>query len=152
MNLTDLKPNEGATHRRKRIGRGPGSGKGKTSGGGHKGDKARGHTKVGFEGGQTPTHRRLPQMRGTPGHNVGMSRSNKTEYAIVNLSLLERFDAGTTVTPELMREQGIINASDLNIKILGSGDLTKKLTVHAHHFSKSAMEKIAALGGATEVL
>ena len=74
MNLSDLKPNEGATQRRKRIGRGPGSGHGKTSGGGHKGDKARGNTKPGFEGGQTPTHRRLPQLRGTPGHNVGQTR------------------------------------------------------------------------------
>lgn len=152
MNLTDLKPNEGATHRHKRIGRGIGSGTGKTSGAGHKGDKARGNTKPGFEGGQTPTHRRLPQMRGTSGHNVGMSRPNKTLYAIVNLTALEKFDAGTVVTPELLRESKLVNASDKNVKVLGDGELTKKLTVHAHHFSKSAQEKITALGGTTEIL
>lgn len=152
MNLTDLKPNAGAKRPAKRIGRGIGSGTGKTSGGGHKGDKARGNTKPGFEGGQTPTHRRLPQMRGTQGHNVGMSRPNKTIYAIVNLSALERFDADTVVNPELLRETGIINANDLRVKILSDGQLTKKITVQAHHFSKSAQEKIAALGGTIELL
>lgn len=152
MNLTDLKPNEGSTHRRKRIGRGPGSGHGKTSGGGHKGDKARGNTKPGFEGGQTPTHRRLPQMRGTRGHDVGMSRPNRTEYTIVNVSALERFDDGTTVTPELMVERGVTGVTKLHIKILGNGEFTKKLTVHAHHFSKSAQEKITSLGGTVETL
>ncbi len=152
MNLTDLKPNAGAKRPPKRIGRGIGSGTGKTSGGGHKGDKARGNTKPGFEGGQTPTHRRLPQMRGTQGHNVGMSRPNKTIYAIVNLSALERFDADTVVNPELLREAGIINANDLRVKILSDGQLTKKITVQAHHFSKSAQEKIAALGGTVELL
>lgn len=152
MNLTDLKPNPGAKRPAKRIGRGIGSGTGKTSGGGHKGDKARGNTKPGFEGGQTPTHRRLPQMRGTQGHNVGMSRPNKTIYAIVNLSALERFDADTVVNPELLRAAGIINANDLRVKILSDGQLTKKITVQAHHFSKSAQEKIAALGGTIELL
>jgi large subunit ribosomal protein L15 len=152
MNLTDLKPNAGAKRPAKRIGRGIGSGTGKTSGAGHKGDKARGNTKPGFEGGQTPTHRRLPQMRGTQGHNVGMSRPNKTVYAIVNLSVLERFDAEAVVTPELLREIGIINADDKRVKILSNGELTKKLTVHAHHFSKSAQEKISALGGTIELL
>lgn len=152
MNLTDLKPNAGAKRPAKRIGRGIGSGTGKTSGGGHKGDKARGNTKPGFEGGQTPTHRRLPQMRGTQGHNVGMSRPNKTIYAIVNLSALERFDADTVVNPELLREAGIINANDLRVKILSDGQLTKKITVQAHHFSKNAQEKIAALGGTIELL
>ncbi len=152
MNLSDLKPNEGATHKRQRIGRGPGSGRGKTSGHGHKGDKARGSTKPGFEGGQTPTHRRLPQMRGTMGHNVGMSRVVKTEYSIVNLSLLERFEDGTEVTPELLYAQGVVGSLKHGIKILGDGALSKKLTVRAHHFSKSASEKIAALGGTTEVI
>lgn len=152
MNLTDLKPNAGAKRPSKRIGRGIGSGTGKTSGGGHKGDKARGNTKPGFEGGQTPTHRRLPQMRGTQGHNVGMSRPNKTIYAIVNLSALERFEADAVITPDLLREAGIINADDLKVKILSNGELTKRISVHAHHFSKSAQEKITTLGGTIQVL
>jgi large subunit ribosomal protein L15 len=152
MNLTDLKPNEGSTHRRKRIGRGVGSGHGKTSGGGHKGDKARGNTKPGFEGGQTPTHRRLPQLRGTPGANAGQTRLKRVEYAIVNLSVLERFENGTVVTPELLIENGMSSAVKNPVKILGDGELTKKLTVHAHHFSKSAQEKITALGGTVEKL
>ncbi len=152
MNLSDLKPNEGANKRRKRIGRGPGSGHGKTSGAGTKGDKARGNTKPGFEGGQTPTHRRLPQMRGTPGHTAGQTRNKPTEYAIVNLGALERFDDGSTVTPELLIENGITGAVKHGIKVLGNGDLTKKLTVRAHQFSKSAQEKITALGGTVETL
>src|SRR5579875_2224308 len=147
MNLTDLKPNPGATHGRKRIGRGIGSGHGKTSGGGHKGDKARGNTKPGFEGGQTPTHRRLPQLRGTRGANAGQTRTKSLEYAIVNLGALERFEDGTTITPELLIEQGVTGAIKHGVKILGNGELTKKLTVQAHQFSKSAQEKITALGG-----
>src|SRR5580692_6900760 len=126
MNLTDLKPNEGATHRRKRIGRGIGSGYGKTSGKGHKGDKARGNTKPGFEGGQTPTHRRLPHFR-------GFKALFKKEYAIVNLSVLERFDNGTTVTPELLLAQRVIGELKDGVKILGDGELSKKLNVRAHH-------------------
>ncbi|MCW3060455.1 MAG: ribosomal protein [Capsulimonas sp.] len=145
MNLTDLKPNEGSTHRRKRLGRGPGSGHGKTSGGGHKGDKARGNTKPGFEGGQTPTHRRLP-------HRRGFTALFKKEFAIVNLSALERFDDGVTVTPELLLETRVIHDVKDGVKILGNGDLTKKLTVQAHHFSKSASDKIASLGGSTETI
>ncbi|BDI31329.1 50S ribosomal protein L15 [Capsulimonas corticalis] len=145
MNLTDLKPNEGSTHRRKRLGRGPGSGHGKTSGGGHKGDKARGNTKPGFEGGQTPTHRRLP-------HRRGFTALFKKEFAIVNLSALERFDNGVTVTPELLLETRVINDVKDGVKILGNGELTKKLTVQAHHFSKSAQDKIASLGGSTETI
>jgi len=152
MNLSELHPNDGATHRRKRVGRGPGSGHGKTCGKGTKGDKARGNTKPGFEGGQTPTHRRLPQMRGTPGHNVGMSRPNRTDYAVVNLGALERFEDGATVTPELMLERGVINGLKHGIKILGDGRLTKKLVVRAHTFSKSAQEKITALGGTVEIV
>ena len=152
MNLTDLKPNEGATRPRKRLGRGIGSGTGKTCGKGHKGDKARGHTRVGFEGGQTPTHRRLPHLRGTRGANAGQSRPKSVEYAVVNLSALERFDNGTVVTPELLIDLGVTGALKHGIKILGNGELTKKLTVQAHQFSKSAQEKIAALGGTTETL
>jgi large subunit ribosomal protein L15 len=145
MNLSDLKPNEGATHRRKRIGRGPGSGTGKTSGKGHKGDKARGTTKPGFEGGQTPLHRRLPHFR-------GFTPLFKKEYAVVNLSALERFEDDTEVTPDLLIATGVIGSFKDGVKILGDGELTKKLVVRAHHFSKSALEKIAALGGTAELL
>jgi large subunit ribosomal protein L15 len=145
MNLSDLRPNEGATHRRKRIGRGPGSGYGKTSGKGHKGDKARGNTKPGFEGGQTPLHRRLPQRR-------GFTPLFKKHFAIVNVGDLERFDAGTTITPEFLLEQRVISDIKDGVKILGDGELTKKLTVQAHHFSRSAQDRIAALGGTVQVI
>jgi large subunit ribosomal protein L15 len=145
MNLTDLKPNEGATHRRKRIGRGIGSGTGKTSGKGHKGDKARGTTKPGFEGGQTPLHRRLPHFR-------GFTPLFKKEYAVVNLGALERFEEGSVVTPESLIAAGVIGSLKDGVKVLGDGSLTKKITVRAHHFSKSALDKIAAVGGSTETL
>jgi large subunit ribosomal protein L15 len=154
MNLTDLKPNEGATHRRKRIGRGPGSGHGKTSTHGHKGDKQRGHTRPGFEGGQTPTHRRLPQARGLGARSKNRFATplSKVEYAIVNLSALERFDDGATITPDVLLAHRVIGEVKDGVKILGDGELTKKLTVHAHHFSKSAQEKITALGGTVETI
>jgi len=145
MNLSDLKPNEGATHRRKRVGRGIGSGHGKTCGVGTKGDKARGNTKPGFEGGQNPMHRRIPKRR-------GFTPLFKRHYAIVNLSALERFDNGTVVTPDLLVERRVIAELKDGVKILGDGELTKKLTVHAHHFSKSAQDKITALGGTTETI
>ncbi len=145
MNLAELKPNEGARKPRKRIGRGPGSGTGKTSGGGHKGDKARGNTKPGFEGGQTPLHRRLPQRR-------GFTAIDKTVYAVVNLSALERFDNGAVVTIETLVDTGLVGSVKDGVKILGNGDLTKKLTVRATQFSKSAEEKITALGGTVEIV
>jgi large subunit ribosomal protein L15 len=145
MNLSDLKPNEGATRPRKRIGRGIGSGTGKTCGKGHKGDKARGNTKPGFEGGQTPLHRRLP-------HRRGFTALFKKEFAIVNLGALERFDNDTVVTPELLAQAHVIGDIKDGVKILGDGALTKKLTVQAHQFSKSAQEKIAALGGTTQTI
>lgn len=145
MNLSELKPDDGATHRRKRIGRGIGSGHGKTSGKGHKGDKARGNTRPGFEGGQTPTHRRLPKFR-------GFKPLFKKEFAIVNLSALERFDNGATITPETLVESHVISGLKDGVKILGNGELTKKLTVRAHHFSKSAQDKITALGGTAETI
>ena len=145
MNLSELKPNPGATRRPKRIGRGIGSGHGKTAGAGTKGDKARGNTKPGFEGGQTPLHRRLPHLR-------GFTSPFKKEYAIVNLGALERFDDGTEVTPDLLFEQGVVGDLKAGVKILGDGVLTKKLTVRANQFSKSAQEKIAALGGTTEIV
>lgn len=145
MNLSELKPNEGSRQTRKRIGRGPGSGTGKTSGGGHKGDKARGNTRLGFEGGQTPTHRRLPQRR-------GFTAIFKKEYAVVNLSALERFDDGAVVTIETLLDSGLIGSAKDGVKILGDGDLSKKLTVRATQFSKSASEKITAAGGTVEVV
>ncbi len=145
MNLSDLKPNEGARKPRKRIGRGPGSGTGKTSGGGHKGDKARGNTKPGFEGGQTPLHRRLPQRR-------GFTALFPKHFSVVNLSALERFNDGDTVTPEMLHERGLIGNLKDGVKILGDGTLTKKLTIRAAQFSKSAQEKITAVGGTIEIL
>ena len=151
MNLSELKPNEGARKERKRIGRGPGSGTGKTSGGGHKGDKARGNTKPGFEGGQTPLHRRLPQRRGIAGKG-GFNAPPKTPYAVVNLGALERFEDGATVTPETLFAAGLIGSLKDTVKILGDGELTKKLIVQAANFSKSAQEKITAVGGTTQIL
>ena len=145
MDLSDLQPNPGSTHTRKRIGRGIGSGHGKTSGRGHKGDMARGSMRAGFEGGQTPLHRRLP-------HRRGFTAFNKKVFAIVNLSALEKFDAGTEVTPELLLEKRVIGDIKDGVKILGDGEFTKKLDIRAHHFSKSAQERIEALGGTVQVI
>jgi large subunit ribosomal protein L15 len=145
MNLSDLKPNEGSTHRRKRIGRGIGSGWGKTAGRGTKGMKSRDTVPATFEGGQTPLHRRLPQKR-------GFTPLFKKFYAIVNINALERFDDGVVVTPELLLETRVVGELKDGVKILGNGELTKKLTVKAHHFSKSAQEKITALGGTFETI
>jgi large subunit ribosomal protein L15 len=145
MNLSDLRPNDGAKHRRKRIGRGIGSGTGKTAGRGTKGMKSRDTVPATFEGGQTPLHRRLPQKR-------GFTPLFKKTYAIVNISALERFDAGTEITPELLLSTRVVGELKDGIKILGNGELTKKLTVKAHHFSKSAEEKITALGGSFEAI
>lgn len=147
MRLEDLRPAPGSTHKRKRVGRGIGSGMGKTATKGHKGQKARaGATpRLGFEGGQTPLHRRLPQR-------AGFRNVNRKEYAIVNLDDLERFEAGTEVTPDLLIENGIVKNSKDGIKILGNAEVTKALTVRAHKFSKSAEEKIKAAGGSAEVL
>jgi large subunit ribosomal protein L15 len=145
MNLSDLRPNPGATHTTKRVGRGIGSGHGKTSCRGHKGQYARNTVRPGFEGGQTPLHRRLPRYR-------GFKNRFATEYAIINLSDLEGFEAGTVVTPELLLEQRVIRELKDGLKVLGDGELTKALTVRADKFSKSASEKIAAAGGAAEVI
>jgi len=145
MNLSELKPNPGATHKRKRIGRGIGSGHGKTSTRGHKGDRARGTVRPGFEGGQTPLHRRLPHFR-------GFTAFDKKYFAIVNLSSLERFEDGDVVTPELLLERRVISELLDGVKVLGNGELTKKLVVKAHHFSKSASAKIVELGGTAEVI
>src|SRR5881628_2671705 len=144
MDLSNLRPPKGATHSKKRIGRGQGSGQGVQAGRGHKGAKSRSgfHHKRGFEGGQMPLHRRVPKR--------GFHNPFRTEYAVVNLdTLAERFDAGTVVTPELLRERGVIHGAG-QVKVLARGDIAKKLTVRAHKFSGKAAEKIAAAGGAAE--
>ena len=147
MDLSNLKPPSGATHAKKRVGRGHGTGQGTQAGRGHKGAKSRSGFKFkrGFEGGQMPLHRRIPKR--------GFHNPFRTEYAVVNLdTLADRFVAGTVVTPELLREHGLIHGSRQPIKVLARGDISKKLTVRAHKFSGKAAEKIAAAGGATEVL
>ena len=147
MSLNNLRPPRGAKHAKKRIGRGQGSGNGKTAGRGHKGAKSRSgfKHKRGFEGGQMPLHRRVPKR--------GFHNPFRTEYAVVNLDVLaERFDAGTVITPELLRERGVIHGTRQPIKVLARGDVSKKLTVRAHKFSGKAAEKIAAAGGTVEVL
>ncbi len=146
MDLSNLQPAPGSKKNRKRIGRGPGSGTGKTSGKGHKGQKARsgGGIKPGFEGGQMPLHRRLPKRGFTP-----LSRK---EYALVNLGDLESFDAGSTVSLEALTTAGLVGRLKDGVKVLASGDFTKSLTVQAHKFSKSAVAKIEAAGGKVEVI
>ena len=145
MKIHELAPAYGATTTSKRVGRGTGSGLGKTAGKGHKGQKARtgGSIRRGFEGGQTPLYRRIPK-RGFKNHFA-------KEYAVVNLSDLEVFDNGTTVNAELLMAEGIIKKELDGVKVLGNGTLTKKLTVVAKKFSKTAEEKIQAVGGKTEV-
>jgi large subunit ribosomal protein L15 len=147
MSLNNLRPPKGAKHVKRRVGRGPGSGHGKTASRGHKGAKSRsGHRfKRGFEGGQMPLHRRVPKR--------GFHNPFRVEYAVVNLdTLAEVFEAGSSVTPELLRERGLVRKAKSKIKVLGRGDITKKLTVQAHKFSGKAAEKIAAAGGSAEVL
>jgi len=146
MKLHELTPAPGSRHSRKRLGRGPGSGLGKTSGRGHKGQWARsgGGVRPGFEGGQNPLFRRLPKR--------GFTNIHRKEFAVVNVEELNRFEAGTEVTPELLVESGIVKNPRDGIKILGDGDLAVKLTVKANKFSQSAVEKIQAAGGKTEVI
>ncbi len=146
MKLADLKPVAGQSKTRKRIGRGIGTGQGKTAGKGAKGQKARNHVRVGFEGGQTPLHRRLPHARGFNNDRF------KKYFALVNLETLEQFDAGTVVDPDMLIEFGIIKKLESGLKVLAEGELTKNLTVKAHKFSKAAEEKIKAAGGSTELL
>lgn len=139
-----MKPAIGATKNRKRIGRGTGSGHGKTATKGHKGQKARsgGSIKAGFEGGQMPMQRRLPKRGFTP--------LQRTDYAIVNLGQLDVLDSGTVVDLELLIKSGLINKVLDGVKVLAKGDLTKSLTVRAHKFSAAAREKIVAAGGTIE--
>jgi len=146
MDLSNLKPALGSTKTRKRLGRGAGSGLGKTSGKGHKGQKARsgGSIKAGFEGGQMPLQRRLPKR--------GFTSLDKKVYALVNLRDLEQFEAGSVIDIEALALAGLVNKIIDGVKILGDGELTKTLTVQAHKFSKSAQEKIEAAGGKVEVI
>lgn len=147
MDLSDLKPAVGSKHSKKRVGRGEGSGTGVTSGRGHKGQQSRsGYSrKRGFEGGQMPLHRRAPKR--------GFHNPFRVEYAVVNLDTLdERFELGTLVTPDILRERGIIRTNSKLVKVLARGDVSKKFTVHAHKFSGKAAEKITAAGGSVEVL
>jgi large subunit ribosomal protein L15 len=147
MSLNNLRPPKGAKHPRKRVGRGPGSGHGKTASRGSKGAKSRSgfRFKRGFEGGQMPLHRRVPKR--------GFHNPFRVEYAVINLDTLAAvFDAGSEVTPDLLRERGLVRETNIPVKILGRGEISKKLTVRAHKFSGSAAEKIAAAGGAAEVI
>ncbi|CAM2885150.1 50S ribosomal protein L15 [Erysipelothrix tonsillarum] len=146
MKLHELKYNEGARQDRKRLGRGQGSGTGKTSGKGHKGQNARsgGGVALGFEGGQTPLFKRIPKR--------GFKNINRVDYAVVNLSSLNVFEDGAEVTIEALLEKGIIKKTLDGVKILGQGELEKKLVVKANAFSKSAVESIEKLGGKVEVI
>ena len=146
MKLHELKPAEGSRQERNRVGRGSSSGNGKTSGRGQKGQKSRsgGGVRLGFEGGQTPLFMRLPKR--------GFTNVNRKEYAVVNLDILNRFEDGTEVTPLTLVEAGIVNDEKSGIKVLGNGELTKKLTVKAAKFSKTAEEAIVANGGSVEVI
>jgi large subunit ribosomal protein L15 len=146
MKLTDLRPAAGSNKKRKRVGRGDGSGHGKTSCRGHKGQGARsgGNTKPGFEGGQMPLQRRLPKR--------GFPNPFKVATSVINLDQLEGFPSGSEVTPELLFERGLVRGKKQRIKILGDGSLSKALTVKAHGFSAKAKEKIEALGGKTELV
>ena len=146
MKLHELKPPVGSRHRRKIVGRGPGSGHGMTSGRGEKGQKARsgGGTRPGFEGGQLPLHRRVPKR--------GFVSLFRKVYEIINVKDLECFAPGTTVTPASLAEAGMLRVADAAVKILGEGSLSKTLTVSAHRFSKTAEEKIRAAGGTVEVI
>ena len=147
MKLHTMCPNEGATTTRKRVGRGVGSGLGKTSGKGHKGQNARsgGGVRPGFEGGQLPLFRRLPKR--------GFSNARfKTEYATINLSDLNKFEDGAIVTPEILKDMGILKKQLDGVKVLAKGTLEKKLTVKANKFSDKAKEEIEAKGGKAEVI
>ena len=147
MRLQDLRPPFGAKKNVKRVGRGTGSGHGTTAGRGSKGQLSRsgGGKGAGFEGGQTPIYRRLPKR--------GFNNKFKVEYAVVNVGDLERvFESGDKVDGEALREKGLVRGYDVRVKVLGDGEMTKSLTVHAHKFSESAVSKIKAAGGSAEVI
>lgn len=146
MKLHEMKYNEGARSSIKRLGRGQGSGQGKTAGKGHKGQNARsgGGVAIGFEGGQTPLYKRIPKR--------GFTNFTRKEYAVVNLDVLNRFEDGAVVTPEVLKETGIVKKQLDGIKVLGNGKLEKKLTVKCNKISASAKKAIEEVGGTAEVL
>jgi large subunit ribosomal protein L15 len=147
IGLNNLRPAEGATHKKKRVGRGPGSGLGKTAGRGNKGQKSRSgySAKIGFVGGQMPLHRRLPKR--------GFTNIFKKEWIEISLASLEQnFNANEDVTPELLHERGLIKKAKRDVVVLGTGDITKALRISAHRFTKSAREKIEKAGGAATVI
>ena len=144
MKLNELKPAAGSRSKRLRKGRGLSSGHGFTSGRGTKGQKAHGKTRLGFEGGQMPLYRQIPKR--------GFTNINRKEYAIVNLTALNKFDDGTEVNPQVLVESGLVKNLKSGVKVLGSGKLEKKLTVKANKFSASAVSAIEAAGGKTEVM
>ncbi|WP_312701640.1 50S ribosomal protein L15 [Sedimentibacter sp.] len=146
MKLHELKPNPGSTKNRKRLGRGTATGQGKTAGRGMNGQKSRsgGGVRPGFEGGQMPLYRRLPKR--------GFTNIFGTQFAEINVEVLNKFEDGAEITPELLKSEGILKKQLDGVKILGNGELAKKLTVKAHKFSKSAIEKIEAAGGKAEVI
>jgi large subunit ribosomal protein L15 len=147
MELHDLKSNPGARKKRKRVGRGPGSGQGKTAGKGHKGAKARaGYSRrLGFEGGQTPLHRRLPKR--------GFNHANRSPFAIINLDVLEAaFETGADVTTEAIIAAGLAKSARGGVKVLGRGEITKKLNVKVQAISPGAQEKVIAAGGTVELI
>ena len=145
MRLSDLSPKQGSIKKKKRVGRGTGSGHGKTSCRGHKGQKARtgGGTRVGFEGGQMPLHRRLPKR--------GFTNIFRKEYAVVNLKDLDKLSE-SVITPEIILEKGVIKDTKHGIKVLGEGEIKKPVTVKAHAFSASAKDKIIKAGGIAEII
>src|SRR5438132_5101268 len=147
LGLNDLHPSKGSTHKKKRIGRGPGSGLGKTAGRGEKGQKSRSgySAKIGFEGGQMPLHRRLPKR--------GFTNIFKKEWIEISLSSLEQhFAANDEVTPELLHERGLIKKAKRDVVVLGTGEISKALRISAHRFTKSAREKIEKAGGAATLI
>lgn len=146
MKLHELKASEGSRHNRKRVGRGTSSGTGKTAGRGQKGLLARsgGKTRLGFEGGQMPLYRRMPKR--------GFKNINRKEYAVVNISDLNKFDAGTEITPDYLKEQGLIKNTKSGVKLLAKGELSTKLDVKVDQFSKAAKEAVEAAGGTIEVI
>ena len=144
MKLHHLRPAEGSTHRRRRMGRGRAAGQGKTAGRGTKGTGARHNPKIGFEGGQMPLQRRVPKLK-------GFTNPNRKEWAVVNVERFAVFDAEADVTPEVLRERGLVRPS-LPVKVLGRGEVDRRLTVRAHAVSGSARAKIEAAGGAVEII
>lgn len=146
MKLHELKPNKGSVKNRKRLGRGTATGQGKTAGRGQDGQNSRsgGGTRPGFEGGQMPLYRRLPKR--------GFTNPFRKDWTIINIEDLNRFEEGTVVTPQLLKESGMIKKDKYGLKILGDGQLEKQLTIKAHKFSQSAIKKIEAAGGKAEVI